>query len=256
MYFAFHTEPENCGVARRMETLEQTFADLHHRLQSELTEGKGVSVGDFLHSLSMLPVAFRSEYENTIHKMLPVVNEYNEKVTVRLFLHFSPLFLFLDFHLLRHLITRFGSSMLKEDMKAYVAEVTVFMRETTVADVMDLLPGHEILHLNYSKVKAKFAGDPKDYTLEKLNKIRRTIFSRVRLSEFISWVISMETTGSFIVYWLIHNSVVPGFLEAAKYFDSVFCKDSDLISLSLIEPVNSSYSSDVHIHVSTQRKIS
>ena len=32
-----------------------------------------MSAGDFLHSLSMLPVAFRSEYEDTIHKMLPFV---------------------------------------------------------------------------------------------------------------------------------------------------------------------------------------
>ena len=114
-------------------------------------------------------------------------------------------------------------------MKAYVAEVTVFMRETTVADVMDLLPGHEILHLNYSKVKAKFAGDPKDYMLEKLNKIRRTIFSRVRLSEFISWVISMETTGSFIVYWLIPNLVVPAcfFCDCMEYCSTVL--DTSLV---------------------------
>ena len=51
----------------QLTRLEDTFADLHHRLQSELTKGNGVSADDFLHSLSMLPMAYRNEYMSSIH---------------------------------------------------------------------------------------------------------------------------------------------------------------------------------------------
>ena len=222
-------------ITKKIKRLEETFADLHRRLQSELTEGNGVSTDDFLHSLSMLPVAFRNEYTNSIHELLPSTEMYSQKVNVRLFLHFAPLFVFIDYGLLEHLITKFGSMMLKKDMNVYVAEMKVFMKETTVADVIDLLPGHEILHLSYAKVKAKIGDDPKSCTLQRLNEIRRKVFSKIRLSEFVSWVISMESSGSFVVYWLIPAVIVPDVMVAAGNIDERFCQDQNIQSLSLIE---------------------
>ena len=109
------------------------------------------------------------------------------------------------------------------------------MTETTVADVMDLLPGQEILHLNYAKLKAKIGDDPKSCTLERLDLIRRTVFSKIRLSEFVSWVISMESGGSFVVYWFVPAVIVPDVIKAAGNIDERFCQEQNIQSLSLIE---------------------
>ena len=183
----------------------------------------------------MLPMAFRNEYTKSIHELLSSTKKYSQKVNVRLFLHFSPLFVFIDYGLLQHLIAKFGSTRLKKDMNVFAAEMKVFMKETTVADVMDLLPGHEILHLNYAKLKARIGGDPKSCTLEKLNLIRRTLFSEIRLSNLVSWVISIESGGSFVVSWLIPAVTLPDVIVAARNIDDIFCREQNIQSLSLIE---------------------
>ena len=110
-------------VAGRIEKLEERFDDLHQRTLSEVTKSDGVPVVNFFRALTMLPLAFNSQYECEIHstmeEMLPDETEGSKSlssiVTPKLFLQFSPLFVFIDYNLLKHIISKFGSATLKSD---------------------------------------------------------------------------------------------------------------------------------------------
>ena len=223
-------------VAERIATLENQFSDLHRRLQLELTEGDGILADDFFQALKMLPMAFRREYQGKIHAMSPTAKlRGTTRVTADIFLYYSPLFTFIDYALLKHLISKFGGDTLKEDMAAYVTEVELFKKETTVAEVMDIWPGNTEIRLNYTKLRAKFEGDPRTYTLEKLDKFRRRFCSQLRLSDFIFWLISMEPARSFFVTWYIPTTIVPDIIANMDLIEDRFYLEENILSLTLID---------------------
>ena len=223
-------------MAERISRLEKQFSNLHQSLLFELTEGEGVSVDKFFHALAMLPLAFRREYQDKIHAMLPSIESHSTtKVTTDIFLHYSPLFTFIDYGLLKHLISEFGKERLKEKMAVYVREVEQFKKETTVAEVMDIWPGNTEIHLNYTKLRAKFEGDPRMYTLEKLDKFRRRFCSQLRLSEFIFWLISMERALSFFITWCIPTAVVPELIAGMTLIAERFYLEENILSLSITD---------------------
>ena len=160
----------------------------------------------------MLPIAFRKEYESSIPTAVKE-SDGQGVVTSSTFLPFSPLFIFIDYDLLNHVIVKFGSVELKSKMALYIEDVKIFMRGTTVGDLIDHWPGCEVPDLTYAKLKAKFRDDPMTYTLERLNKFRRRFCGQVRLSEFIFCLISVESTEPFTLKSLcapdIHGKILP-----------------------------------------------
>jgi hypothetical protein len=130
-----------------------------------------VSVDDILAELTLLPIECCKEYESLIQQKLPLLEESTRLTT--LFNRLNPLFTFIDYGLLQHLISNLGSTELQEDMTSYVYGVRKFMRGTTVGDVMDHWPGEHVPQMNYSELKIKFKDDPRTYTLERLNNFRR-----------------------------------------------------------------------------------
>ena len=181
----------------------------------------------------MLPIAFRKEYESSIHQILSAAKESNGQnvVTSSVFLPFSPLFVFIDYDLLNYMIMMFGSAELKSEMALYIEEIKIFMRETTVNDLIDHWGGCEVSDLNYAKLKAKFRDDPMTYTLERLNKFRRKFCSQVRLSEFIFCLISVESTESFFTTWIIPAAIIPELSETIKQLNKNFYKEEHIISM-------------------------
>ena len=228
------SSPQTEAVAERIATLEKQFRDLHQSLLFELIEGEGISATKFFLALEMLPMAFRREYQDKIREMTRNIEPHGPaKVTREIFLHYSPLFTFIDYRLLEHLISEFGKPKLKERMASHVAEVEQFKRETTVADVMDIWPGNTDIPLNYTELKAKFEDDPRMYTLEKLDEFRRKFCSQLRLSEFIFWLISMEPGKSFFVIWCIPTAAVPEFVMNLHLIEEGFYIEENILSLSL-----------------------
>lgn len=219
------------STAERIEALESQFDSLHQRLMSEVTENEALSGMELLQALTMLPVSLRKEYESSIQQMLPTLEGKN--TITELFLRLSPLFVFIDYGLLDHLISKFGSPALKEDMKSYVSQVKVFMRETTVADLMDYWPGEEHPRMNYSKLKTKFSDHPRLYTLERLNNFRRKFCCKIRLSEFIFGLILLEAGESFYATWLVPSIVADELKKAINEIDIRFYQEEHVLMISL-----------------------
>ena len=129
------------------------------------------------------------------------------------------------------MIVKFGSEELISEMALYIEDVKLFMKETKVGDLIDHWPGCEVSDLNYAKLKAKFRDNPMTYTLERLNRFRRRFCSRVRLSEFIFCLISLESAESFYATWIIPVVIIPELSEAIKQLNKMFFEEEHIISL-------------------------
>ena len=188
-----------------------------------------------LQALTNLPFAFRKEYESTIQSMLPDLEK--REVIHNLFYRLNPLFTFTDYELLQHLISRFGSQELKQEMMSYTEKMQLFKKVTTINELVDYWPGLEVPQIDYKKLRAKFADDPKSYTLEKLDWFRNRFYNKLRRSEFVAVSILMlvESTNSFIVVWFIPTMAVQELLMVFCHMDNAFLQTEQILELSLDE---------------------
>ena len=219
-------------VSKRIETLEEQFDHLHDRLVTELSEG-GASVEIILRALTKLPLAFRKEYEGAIQNMLPDLEK--REVVCHLFHRLNPLFTFIDHKLLQHLVSKFGSLELKQDMTTYSRKVELFKKVTTISELIDYWPGLKVTEVDHKVLRTKFEDDPKSYTLEKLDYFRNRFYSNLRLSEFIAVSILMvlDPANSFIAMWFVPTVVVPELIEAFCRMDISFFQDEQILEISL-----------------------
>ena len=223
-------------VRKGIKHLEREFDELHGRLIYKLTSGdREVSIDNLLQSLTKLPLVIRRSYESTIQEMLP--NLETKKTINALFLRLNRLFTFIDFELLEHLIKKFGSALLRKDMKVYVHQIRRFKNETTVGDLIDYWPGQRIpdYDTTYQELRIKFEGDPKVYSLEKLDIFRRKYCNALRLSDFISVFILefVEAASSFYAIWIIPTVIAPDVIAAAKCVGSSFYVKDGIVMVSL-----------------------
>ena len=221
-------------VSKRIEALEQQFDCLHERLVDELSNGD-TSVRQVLQALTKLPFTFRKEYESAIQSMLPEL-EKNE-VIYNLFYRLNPLFTFIDYELLQHLVSKFGSQELKQEMTSYTERVQLFKQVTTISELIDCWPGLKVPQIDHKVLRAKFSGDPRSYTLEKLDSFRNRFYNELRHSEFVavSILMSLEAANSFIAVWFIPTVVVQDVTEAISQMDKVFFQTEQILELSLGE---------------------
>ena len=221
-------------VPKWIEALMDQFDCLHERLVNELSEGS-TSVDQVLQVLTKLPVTFRKEYESTIQKMLPKLEK--RRVISQLFNRLNPLFTFIDFKLLQHLISKFGSQDLKQEMISYAEKVQSFKKITTISEVIVCWPCLKVPCVDHKMLRAKFADDPKSYTLEKLDSFRNRFYNELRLSEFvaISILVAVEPANSFIAVWFIPTEVVWELMEAFRLMDRTFFQTEQILELSLGE---------------------
>ena len=219
-----------------IKTLVEEFDCLHERLVNEISEG-GTPVKQVLRALTRLPFTFRTEYESKIQSMLPEIEE--RRVIDNLFYRLNPLFTFIDYELLQHLISKFGSQELKREMASYTEKVQLFKKVTTIGELIDCWPGLEVPPIDYKRLRAKFADDPKSYTLEKLDSFRNRFYSKIRRSEFVTVSILMlvESTNSFIAVWFIPTVAVQELIEAISQIDRTFFQTEQILELSLGERI-------------------
>ena len=224
-------------MPKKIKELEERFRKLHGELLSILIEDK-ISTDSVLQSLTLLPIDLKGRYESKIQELLPTL-EAKERIHA-LFRYLNPLFTFIDYDLLRHLISTFGKTELKEDMATYADQVKLFKQETTVGDLIAYWPGCCItesdVKMTYkpATLRAKIGDDPKTYTLEKLDSFRNIFCCKIFLSDYVSLFILeiLEAAGSFWVVWRIpfYDELD---LEEAKFLSPQFYQSEHVQELSL-----------------------
>ena len=176
-------------VANDIEVLECQFDSLRTRIISELSAKHELSVRILLDSLTSLPLSLKREYASSLEKKIPTMS--GETQVDELFTHLNPLLSFIDYGLIEYLIKKFGSDALKKDMLFYCSKMKLFMKETTIQDLIDHLPGQTEIPPKFSLLEAKLGWNASKCTLEQINTIRKRYCSEVRLSEIIFHLIAI-----------------------------------------------------------------
>lgn len=212
---------------------------------------KKIEVQHLLESLTMLPISFRLEYEAAIQKLLPDIE--GKKTIPELFLRLSPLFTFIDYNLLKYLVSEFGSEELRRKMSIYVAEIQTFMKKTTVGELIhaQYFPGAKIHPKHFSKLWTKIRDDPRTYTLEKLNHLRRNLCSALRLSEVLFNLVQIEVSRSFFIGWLIPIEKISEVAQRVIGMDTFF-KRNNILMVVVDEKLMYYFSSSMISQVSNQ----
>ena len=229
-----HAGPEPDDVLSRIKELDLKFRSLHQGLLSEL-ESKKVPVQKLVNSLTLLPIDLRQVYEKAISMKPPDLRREEEAGDLFCY-HLNPLVNFLDHGLIKYFIDQFGSNTLKSMMKSYSDDALVFMKKTTVKQLMDVWPGQQEIPPNFSKLRAKIDKDPTTFTLYQLDQLRRRFCSAVKLTEFVSVFIGLHTANyKFIVEWLIPSALVPQLVESARQLDFGFYLRDRILKMTVDE---------------------
>ena len=144
------TEVDNSGsveIASKIEILEDRFDHLRTRIIDELSAKPGpITVQRLLDTLTSLPLSLKREYQSSIAECIPSMS--TETQINRLFIiHLNPLTSFIDYGLIEHVIRKFGSDSMKNDMQSYCRDMQTFMKHTTIKQL-----------IKFCQVSKKFLG--------------------------------------------------------------------------------------------------
>ena len=217
-------------VISHIHDLEHQFRQVHENLLTELEDSE-VSVKKLLRSLTLLPAEIRVDYMTAIMEMFPVLRR--ESTISDIFYHLSPLVDFLSYGLLKYIIDVFGSETLKKKIASYGDAILVFMKKTTVEQLMDIWPGQQEIPPNFSKLRAKIDENPSTYTLYELNQLRKRFCSGIKLTDVVFVLIGLETSNSFVVEWLIPSTFIPQLMEFAKKLDFGFYLREHILKMTV-----------------------
>jgi hypothetical protein len=184
---------ESVDIASKIKTLEYQFISLQTRIRLELSANPDVTVQTLLRKLTGLPLSLRKEYESFIAKHIPVMRTETQ-VNELFIVHFNSLTSsFLDYGLIEYIIKMFGSDGLKRDMRSYCSEMAVFMKETTIKQLIEAeyFPGQTEIPPKFSLIEAKIGEDSSKLTLEQLNRLRKRYCSEVKLSDIVFHLVSV-----------------------------------------------------------------
>ena len=111
-------------------------------------------------------------------------------------------------------------------MTAYVQDVQIFMRETTVQEVMPYWPGTcKLLDSNdFLELWIKIEKNPDTYTLEELNNFRDKYCATIKLSAVLSSLRSILPGKSFFAVWQVPTVAVNNITERIGQTDHNFYK--------------------------------
>jgi hypothetical protein len=225
---------ESVDIASKIETLENRFDDLQTRIINELSTKPGITAKELLNKLTQLPLSLRKEYESSISKRIHGMRSETQ-INDLFIVHLNPLTSFIDYGLIEYVIKKFGSDALKRDMRSYCSEMIVFMKETTIKQLIDHLPGQAEVPPKFSLIEAKIGENASECTLEQLNTIRKRHCSELRLSEIVFHLLALVDSNSFIVRWLVPSAIVSDIMKYARTIDQSFYQECRITSLTLDE---------------------
>ena len=223
---------ELADIASKIENLEDQFDSLRTRIMLELSAKPDMTVQTLLNKLTGLPLSLRKEYELSIAKQIS--NMSSETQINKLFIvHLNPLSSFIDYGLIEYVVKKFGSDGLKKDMRSYCSEMILFMKETTIKQLIDHLPGQAEVPPKFSLIEAKIGENVSECTLEQLNTIRKRYCSELKLSEIVFHLLALVDSNSFIVRWLVPSALASDIMKFAKTISQTFYQDCNITYLTL-----------------------
>ena len=224
-------DEESVDIANKIETLENQFDNLRTRTKCELSKKHDITVKTLIDTLTSLPLSLRSEYDSIIRRNIQVMRK--EKQVDELFFHLNPLLSFMDYGLIELFIKKFGSHGLKKDMRSYCSEMKVFMKETTIKQLLNHLPGQLEIPPKFSLLEAKIGQDASKCTLEQIDTIRRRYCIELQLSKVVLHLVAVAESNSFIIRWLVPADLILRIVKSTRDMKLDLFEECKITSLTL-----------------------
>ena len=175
--------------------LKEQHSSLIRQLQSELNANSAVSPEMLVDSLTLFPASLRADYQMFISMNLGALNRAEGIGAI--FQHLRLQFTFLNYQLLEHLISQYGSPGLKAEMSIYLENVQVFMRETTIPQIVTYeWPDRHDIPPHFAILSMIVSIGSTNSVLEQLDSIKQRFCSETVLSTYCLSLIEVRTTGS------------------------------------------------------------
>ena len=187
-----------------------------------------------LDTLTSLPLSLKKEYESPIvRRVSKFMNEKDPEINKLFTVHLNPLLSFIDYGLIEFIIKKFGSEELKKDMRSYCSEIKMFMKETTIKQLIDYLPGQPETPHKFSLIEAKIGDDASKCTLQQIDTIRKKYCSEVKLSEIVFHLVAVVDSNSFIIRWVVPAVLVDNIMKYAREVKTKFFQKHKITYLTL-----------------------
>ena len=111
--------------------------------------------------------------------------------------------------------------------------MVVFMKATTIKQLIDHLPGQPEIPPKFSLIETKIGENASKCTLEQLNTTRKRYCSEVKLSEIVFHLLTVVESNSFIVRWLIPSALASDIVIFTRNVDQRFYQEYKITSLTL-----------------------
>ena len=144
---------------------------------------------------------------------------------------------FIDYHLLEHVVSKFGGESLQHSLKQYVLDLEEFESQTTVQALIECWPtGRDFKPSKYEDATIKVDRDPKSCTVKELSEIRKGLCMKFLppLSNLIM-LHSKHSCGCFVVTWSLLSELATELKEAVRKDPSAhsFFTEHQILSLTV-----------------------
>ena len=217
-------------IKQQVKQLQDRFIHLAYCTYKALVD-QGINVHDVHAWLTSLDVFQQREHQEFIKDHLTNIDKetHLSNLWARLGIYWN----FLNFDLLEHLVSGFGSEDLKQKMESYKHDLQAFRKATRICDFIDCWPErvepppeHEL-----REFVAKVGYEWVNCTLEDLDMLEGVITRRFFLPKFVLQLREIKP-GSITVTWLIPVSFVTVLQETIESTNIEFFMEHNIESIT------------------------
>ena len=219
------------SVNQHVKQLEDRFLELTE-CTYEVLVAKGIDVHRLHARLVSLDVFRRHEHQEFIDKHL--MNIGQEMTFNNLWARLGNYWDFLNFDLLEHVVSRFGSEDLKHKMESYKHDLQSFRKATRLCDFIDCWPvrGQTPPETELREFVIKVGHHWDNCTLEDLEKLKGVITRKFFLREFDLRLKEIKE-GCITIIWLIPELFVEDLQVAIESTSSEFFLEQKIETITI-----------------------
>ena len=222
-------------VEEQVQYFESKFRTFVDQAYQEVNSKMDPSV--FLSRFTCLPVSARTQHRSFIEEKL--TNIPQPVTFVNIWTKLNLYWDFLNYGLLEHVISNFGSQDLKHNMQEYIHELSTFKETTRLCDFIESWPCRDEYppEDRLKKVVVKMQHEWSQCTLRDVESFKKALLNKFFLPEF-DILLQKAEKGCVCVTWLTSPSIATLLQQNLANIETEFFKKHD-ISTMTIEPQES-----------------
>lgn len=207
-------------IPKKIASLESKFRHLSTFILEELAE-KEIDAEKIRKHVWSLPYNLKQVGSGTNSEHAQSIEQKRSDVD-RLFAYLdATIWNFIDYKLLEHITSLFGSSKLQKEMGAYISEISTFESEVMISELVQHWPGRKHTPSTYCELTTRFDLDPDRCTLRRLNSLRKKVCDHFLppLAELAFLHCKLSPGRVVEVVWLVARDLIPSLTNGIVWQD-------------------------------------